>query len=72
MERGGSAPKIKKFTFQNVGYIEMREGGLDFQIFPKFKWPKYGLDLVDICFQIFPKFKLIYIILKEGMREGVG
>ena len=36
-KREVSALKIKKSTIQNVGYFETRGGGLDFQIFPKFK-----------------------------------
>ena len=41
---GRSALKIKKSTIQNVDYFETRGGSLDFQIFPKFKWLKYGLE----------------------------
>ena len=48
VHKGGSALKIKKSTIQNVDYFETRSGGLDFQIFPKFKWLKYGLDFDNI------------------------
>ena len=41
------AANIKNPTIQNVDYFEMRGGGLDFHIFPKFKLLKYGLDSDD-------------------------
>ena len=46
---GRSLAKIKKSAIQNVDYFEMRGGGPDFQVFPKFKWLKYGPEFDAIC-----------------------
>ena len=43
---GGISTKIKKSTIQNVDGFEIRGGGPDIHVFPKFEWQKYGLDLM--------------------------
>ena len=44
----GSGPKIQMSTIQNEVCFEIRGGrwGQDFHVFPKFKWLRYGLDLM--------------------------